>query len=127
MKLSCIAKFLHTVLYSIMVLHEGFLCAADEYVGIEVINPLSADGTLLHILLQWDSQEQSQCYYHLVTGNGELWFCWDGPEPCTCMLLHGGVHCPFVSWVQAVVELLEGLICYLFSKGVLEFETWVTI
>ena len=58
MKLSCIAKFLHTVLYSIITLHEGFLCAADEHVDIEVINPLlSADGALLHILLQWDSQE----------------------------------------------------------------------
>ena len=51
MELSCIAKFLHTVLYSIMTLHEGFLCAADEHVNIEIINPLSADGTLLHILL----------------------------------------------------------------------------
>ena len=57
MKLSCIAKFLHTVLYSIMTLHERFLCAADEHVDIEVIYPLPADGTLLHILLQWDSQE----------------------------------------------------------------------
>ena len=57
MKLSCIAKFLHTVLYSIMVLHEEFLCASDEHVGIDAINLLSADGTLLHILLQWDSQE----------------------------------------------------------------------
>ena len=57
MKLSCIAKFLHTVLYSVMTLHEGFLCAADEHVDIEVIY-LSADGALLHILLQWDSQEQ---------------------------------------------------------------------
>ena len=54
MKLSCIEKFLHTVLYSIMtLLHEGFLCAADEHVGIEVIYPISADGALLHILLQW--------------------------------------------------------------------------
>ena len=44
MKLSCIAKFLHTVLYSIMMLHEGFLCAADEHMDIEVINLLSADG-----------------------------------------------------------------------------------
>ena len=33
----------------------------------------------------------------------------------------------FVCGVQAVVELLEGLTCNLFSKGVLEFETWVTI
>ena len=41
----------HTVPYSIMILHEEFLCAADEHVDIEVINPLSADGTLLHILL----------------------------------------------------------------------------
>ena len=57
MELSCIAKFLHTVLYSIMTLHEGFLCAADEHVNIEVINLLSLDGTLFHILLQWDSQE----------------------------------------------------------------------
>ena len=39
MKLSCIAKFLHTVLYSTLtLLHEGFLCAADEHVDIEVIN-----------------------------------------------------------------------------------------
>ena len=54
MKFSCIAKFFHTVLYSIItLLHEGFLCAfADEDVDIEVINPLSVDGTLLHILLQ---------------------------------------------------------------------------
>ena len=29
-----------------------FLCVADEHVDIEVIYPLSADGTLLHILLQ---------------------------------------------------------------------------
>ena len=29
-------------------------------------------------------------------------------------------------WVQAaVVELLEGLTCNLFSKGVLELETWL--
>ena len=28
-------------------------------------------------------------------------------------------------WVQAVVELLEGLTCNLFSKGVLELENWV--
>ena len=49
MKLSCIAKFLHTVLYSIMTLHEVFLCAVDEHVDIEVIYLLSADGTLLHI------------------------------------------------------------------------------
>ena len=56
MKLSCTAKFLHTVLYSIMaLLHEDFLCgAAYEHVDIEVINPLPADSTLLHILLQWD-------------------------------------------------------------------------
>ena len=33
----------------------------------------------------------------------------------------------FVSWVQAVVKLLEGLTCNLFSKGMLELETWVTI
>ena len=44
MKLSCIAKFLHTLLDSIMRLHEGFLCATDEHVNIEVINLLSADG-----------------------------------------------------------------------------------
>ena len=56
MKFSCIAKFFHTVLYSIMTLfHEGFLCAADEHVVIEVIYLLSANGTLLLILLQWDS------------------------------------------------------------------------
>ena len=77
--------------------------------------------------LQWDSPEQPQCYNLLVTGNGELGFCWDGLKPCTCMLLHGGVHDPFVCWVQAVVELLEGLTCNLFSKGVLELETWVAI
>ena len=59
MKLSCTAKFLHTVPYSVMTLHEGFLCAANEHVDIEVINPLSADGTLLHILLQ--------CDYHGIT------------------------------------------------------------
>ena len=35
------AQFLHTVLYSIMALHEGFLCAADEHVDIEVINLFS--------------------------------------------------------------------------------------
>ena len=51
-------EFLHTVLYSIMtLLHEGFLCAADEHVNIEVIYPFPADGTLLHILLQCVSQE----------------------------------------------------------------------
>ena len=38
---------------------------------------------------------------------------------------HGGVYYSFVSGVQAVVELLEGLTCNLFSKGVLELETWV--
>ena len=44
------------------------------------------------------------------------------------MFLHGGVHDPFVCCgVQAVVELLEGLTCNLFSKGVLELETWVAI
>ena len=43
------------------------------------------------------------------------------------MLLHGGVHNPFVCGVQAVVELLEGLTCNLLSKGVLELETWVAI
>ena len=36
-------------------------------------------------------------------------------------------HCPFVYLFQAVVELLEGLTSNLFSKGVLELETWVTI
>ena len=30
-------------------------------------------------------------------------------------------------WVQTVIELLEGLTCNLFSKGVLELETWATI
>ena len=34
---------------------------------------------------------------------------------------------PFCLWVQAVVELLEGLTCNLFSKSVLELETWVAI
>ena len=29
--------------------------------------------------------------------------------------------------VQAVVELLEGLTCNMFSKGVLKLETWVAI
>ena len=43
------------------------------------------------------------------------------------MFLHGGVHCPFVSGIQAAVELLEGLTCNLLSKGVLELETWVAI
>ena len=37
-----------------MTLHEGFLCTADEHVDIEVIYLLYTDGTLLHILLQWD-------------------------------------------------------------------------
>ena len=58
MKLSCIVKFLHTVLYSIMTLHEGFLCVTDEHVNIEVIYPLSADESLLHILcsgIPWNS------------------------------------------------------------------------
>ena len=32
-----------------------------------------------------------------------------------------------ICWVQAVVKLLEGLTCNLFSKGVLGLETWVTI
>ena len=41
----------------------------------------------------------------------------NGPEPCTCMLLHGGVHNPLVGRVQTVVELLEGLLGNLFSKG----------
>ena len=41
MELSYITKFLHTVLYSIMALHEGFLCVADDHVDIEVINLLS--------------------------------------------------------------------------------------
>ena len=36
-------------------------------------------------------------------------------------------HDPFVVGAQAVVELLEGLTCNLFSKGVLELETWVAI
>ena len=40
---------------------------------------------------------------------------------------HGGVHYSFVGGIQAVVELLEGLTCYLLSKGVLELETWVAI
>ena len=72
---------------------RDFFCVADMHVDIEVIYPLSADGTLLYILLQWDSQEQPQCYDHLVTGTGELGVCWDGLEPCTtCMLLNGGVH-----------------------------------
>mgnify|MGYP004561090193 CR=1 FL=1 len=43
------------------------------------------------------------------------------------MFLHGGVHYPFVWLGQAVVELREGLTCNLFSKGMLELETWVTI
>ena len=33
----------------------------------------------------------------------------------------------FCYLVQVVVELLEGLTCNLFRKGVLELETWVTI
>ena len=63
----------------------------------------------------------------LSLGMESFGFCWDGLEPCTCMLLHGGVHDPFIRGVQAVVKLLEGLTCNLFSKGVLELETWVAI
>ena len=42
MELSYITKSIHIVFYTIMTLHDGFLCAfADEDVDIEVINLLS--------------------------------------------------------------------------------------
>ena len=43
MQSCCCTKVPHTVLNSIMMLHEGFLCATEEHVDIEVINPLPAD------------------------------------------------------------------------------------
>ena len=73
--------------------------------------------------LQWDSQEQPQCYDHLATGNGEL--CSVGmalSHPPACFSMDESTVLLFVE-----SRLLEGLTSNLFSKGVLEFETWAAI
>ena len=84
-----------------MMLHEGFLCATEEHVDIEVINPLITDRTILHFLLQWNSQEQP---LSAITATLSLEIESSGTvgialiQAPASMLLHGRVYYPPAEW-----------------------------
>ena len=89
---------------------------------------LSADGTLIHILLQCVIPRNSLSAMTILSlgmeSFGSVGMALSHAPACFSMeestvLLFVGPGC--------VVELLEGLTCNLFSKGVLELETWVAI